>query len=111
LKILFDEGVPRQLRELLQGRDITLVRDQGWTGIKNGRLLQLAEETGFDVLITSDQQLKYQQNLKGREIAIVVLPYNRRKWMALLLPGLTTTLDKIGPGDYVELPRPAELPS
>ncbi len=109
MKILFDEGVPRQLRRLLAGRQIKVVEEVGWKGVKNGRLLQLAEENGFDVLVTSDQELKYQQNLKGRRIANVVLPYNRRKWMPLLVPGLTSALEKIRPGDYVELPRPTGL--
>jgi len=110
LKILFDEGVPRQLRSLLNRRDITLVQEAGWSGIKNGRLLELAEQNGYSVLITADQQLKYQQNLKGRKIAIVVLPYNRRKWMSLLVPNLEAVLGKIQAGDYIELPRPSTLP-
>ena len=109
MKIFFDEGVPRQLRSLLTGRDITLVQEVGWSGIKNGRLLQLAEENGYDVLITADQQLKHQQNLKDRKIAIIVLPYNRRKWMPLLIPDLVAALDKIQPGGYIELPRPGTL--
>lgn len=109
MKILFDEGVPRQLRGLLARDDITLVEEKGWKGIKNGRLLQLAEDDGFDVLVTADQQLKYQQNLKNRRIAIVVLPYNRRKWMPLLVPEITLALDKINPGDYIEVPLPKEL--
>jgi predicted nuclease of predicted toxin-antitoxin system len=109
LKILFDEGVPRQLRRSMAERQITLVEEAGWKGIKNGRLLQLAEENNFDVLVTADQQLKHQQNLKGRKIAIIVLPYNRRKWMPLLVPKLVAALDKIQPGNYVELPMPENL--
>jgi hypothetical protein len=69
-------------------------------------LLKLAEENGFEVLVTADQQLKYQQNLKGRKIAIIVLPYNRRKWMPLLTPDLVAALEKIQPGEYAELPYP-----
>ena len=106
MNILFDEGVPRQLRLLLVGRAITLVDEVGWKGIKNGRLLTLAEERGFEILVTADKHLKYQQNLKGRQIAIVVLPYNRRKWMPLLIPFIIEVLDRIRPGDYVELQPP-----
>jgi hypothetical protein len=109
VKILFDEGVPRQLRGLLGRNDVSLVEEKGWKGIRNGLLLQLAEENGFDVLVTADQQLKYQQNLKNRKIAIVVLPYNRRKWMPLLVPDVTAALDKIKSGDYIEVPLPKEL--
>ena len=109
MKILFDEGVPQQLRRLLARDDITLVEEKGWKGIKNGRLLQLAEENGFDVLITADQNLKYQQNLKGRRLAIVVLPYNRRKWMPLLVPAIAAALSEISAGIYVEISLPPEL--
>lgn len=109
MKILFDEGVPKQLRRLLARDDITLVEEKGWKGIKNGRLLQLAEENGFDVLITADQNLKYQQNLKSRRIGIVVLPYNRRKWMPLLVPAIAAALNEINVEIYVEILQPPEL--
>jgi predicted nuclease of predicted toxin-antitoxin system len=107
--ILFDEGVPRQLRRLLGRDDITLVDERGWKGVKNGQLLQLAEENNFTVLITADRNLKYQQNLKGRKIAIVVLPYNRRKDMPLLVPSISNALQNIQTGAYVEIPRPIDL--
>ena len=109
MKILFDESVPKQLRHLLARDDITLVEEKGWKGIKNGRLLQSAEENGFDVLITADQNLKYQQNLKGRRIGIIVLPYNRRKWMPLVVPALAAALNQIQIGAYVEIPLPPDL--
>ena len=109
MKILFDEGVPKQLRRLRARDDITLVEEKGWKGIKNGRLLQLAEEDGFDVLITADQNLKYQQNLKGRRVGIIVLPYNRRKWMPLLVPAIAGALNQIHGGVYLEIPLPPEL--
>jgi hypothetical protein len=109
VKILFDEGVPKQLRHLLARDDITLVEEKGWKGIKNGRLLELAEENGFAVLITADQNLKYQQNLKSRRIGVIVLPYNRRKWMPLLVPDLSVALNQVQAGVYVEIPLPPEL--
>lgn len=110
MKILFDEGVPRQLRHLLAGYEITLVQEAGWSGVKNGRLLRLAQEGGFTVFVTSDQELKHQQNLKDCTLAIIVLPYNRRKWMPLLAPELQTVLRRVQRGDYVELRRPEKLP-
>lgn len=109
MKILFDESVPKQLRRLLALDDVTLVEEMDWKGVKNGRLLQLAEAGGFDVFVTADQNLKHQQNLKGRRMAIVVLPYNRRKWMSLLVPLLTQVLHEVRPGDYIEVPLPPEL--
>ena len=110
MTVLFDESVPRQLQRLLTGIQITLVENMGWKGVKNGQLLQLAEQNNFDIFVTADKQLKYQQNLKGRKIAIIVLPYNRRKWMSLLVPGIKAALEKIQPGDYIEVPRPAGQP-
>jgi predicted nuclease of predicted toxin-antitoxin system len=104
--ILFDEGVPRQLRRLLARDNITLVDERGWKGVKNGQLLELAEQNHFGVVITADQNLKYQQNLKGRKIAIIVLTYNRRKDMPLLVPAIINALVTITPGDYVEIPLP-----
>jgi predicted nuclease of predicted toxin-antitoxin system len=106
VSILFDEGVPRQLRRLLGRDDVTLLEERGWKGVKNGQLLQLAEENGFTVLITADQNLKYQQNLQGRKIAILVLPYNRRKSMPLLVPNIAKALEQIQPSAYIEIPWP-----
>ena len=110
MKVLFDEGVPRQLRRLLARDDITLLEEKGWKGIQNGALLQLAEANKFDVFVTADQNLKYQQNLKRRQIAIVVLPYNRRKWMPTLVSHITKALNEIQPGAYIEIPLPPALP-
>jgi predicted nuclease of predicted toxin-antitoxin system len=76
MKILLDECTPHVLKRLLTEFDIMTVQELGWAGIKNGALLQLAEEHA-DVLITSDQNLKYQQNLANRQLAIIQLPTNQ----------------------------------
>ena len=76
MKILLDECTPHVLKKLLTGFEIKTVQDQGWSGITNGALLRLAEGQ-FDVLITSDQNLKYQQNLAEGQLAIVQLPTNQ----------------------------------
>jgi predicted nuclease of predicted toxin-antitoxin system len=76
MKILLDECTPHVLKRLLTEVEITTVRALGWTGITNGSLLQLAEER-FNVLITSDQNLRYQQNLANRQLAIIQLPTNQ----------------------------------
>ena len=100
MKILFDEGVPRQLRRLLARDDITLVEEKGWKGVKNGRLLQLAEEDRFDALVTADQNLKYQQNLKGRKIAIVVLTGNRWRLVQRMIRKIVAAVNNAEPGSY-----------
>ncbi len=70
--VLFDHGTPRGLTRLLVGHTIRVARAQGWDTLSNGDLLAQAEAAGFDVLVTTDKNIRYQQNLEGRKIAIVV---------------------------------------
>ena len=72
MRILLDESLPRGLKELLQGLDVVTVPERGWQSMKNGELLKLASQH-FDVFVTADQNLEYQQNLPSLAIAIVVL--------------------------------------
>jgi len=74
MTVLFDENIPRKLkwRLLERGIDVVTVPERGWAGIKNGELLDRAEEE-FDVLLTMDQGIEYQQNLEGRELALVMV--------------------------------------
>ncbi|MEO6725741.1 MAG: hypothetical protein ABIU20_03925 [Blastocatellia bacterium] len=73
MKILFDHCVPRPLRRELPQHEIKTTREMRWEGLKNGKLLAEAEAAGFDVLLTVDQNLRYQQNLTGRSISVLVL--------------------------------------
>jgi predicted nuclease of predicted toxin-antitoxin system len=75
MKILFDECVPWPLRKLLAGHECTTATLCGWGGMKNGELIALAESR-FDLMITADQNLRYQQNLSGRKLAILELSTN-----------------------------------
>jgi predicted nuclease of predicted toxin-antitoxin system len=75
MRILLDECVPWPMHKLLSGHSCSTVQANGWGGIKNGDLLQRAEGE-FDVFITSDQNIRYQQNLAGRRIAILELSTN-----------------------------------
>ena len=102
MKILLDECTPHVLKRLLTGFEITTVQDQRWAGITNGTLLQLAEEH-FDVLITSDQSLKYQQNLANRQLAIVQLPTNKVPIVTRLASVIQTALEKMEAGDFLEV--------
>ena len=76
MKILLDECVPLPLRKLLAGHQCHTAQQMGWKSIRNGELLALAEAE-FDLFITSDQGLAYQQNLRGRQIAILQLSTNK----------------------------------
>jgi len=102
MKLLLDECTPHVLKRLLTGFEITTVQDLGWAGITNGSLLQLAEEH-FDVLITSDQNLKYQQNLSGRQLAIIQLPTNQVPKVVKLAPAVQEALAAIKAGEFVEI--------
>jgi hypothetical protein len=73
MKILFDQGTPVPLRRALSGHSVDTAYEQGWSGLTNGDLLSVAERDGYELLITTDQNLRYQQNLASRRIAIVVL--------------------------------------
>ena len=76
--VLFDHGKPRGVAEALKGHTVKEARAMGWDTLSNGELLKAAETAGFHVLVTTDKNLRYQQNLSGRQIAIVVL--GRGRW-------------------------------
>jgi hypothetical protein len=73
VRILFDQGTPVPLRKSLTQHEVTTAYERDWSRLKNGELLDAAEKQGFELLITTDSKLKYQQDLKSRRIAIVVL--------------------------------------
>ena len=73
MKILFDQGAPAPLRRYLVGHEVQTAYERGWSDLSNGDLLRAAEDAGYQLFLTTDQNLVYQQNLRGRQIAIVVL--------------------------------------
>jgi predicted nuclease of predicted toxin-antitoxin system len=104
VKILFDECMPRPLRRDLSGHEVMTVREMGWSGVENGDLLRLAE-TNFDVFITVDRNLQYQQNLDGYKIAMILLvaQSNRLESLQPLLPSIRKALETIKVGDVVRI--------
>ena len=76
MRILFDKNVPYPLRRYLANHDVRTAEELGWARLVNGDLLRAAEDAGFGVMVTADQSLEYQQNLKGRKLALVVLSTN-----------------------------------
>jgi predicted nuclease of predicted toxin-antitoxin system len=106
MRVLLDECVPRKLkRELAEHQELT-VTEHGWSGIKNGQLLTLAEAE-FDVFLTVDQNLKYQQNLTASRIAIILLVArnNRLKTLLPLMPEVSEALNKVKIGDFIYVGR------
>jgi predicted nuclease of predicted toxin-antitoxin system len=106
MKVLIDECAPKALKAFLtkHGHESRTVQEAGWAGKQNGELLKLAE-TQFDVLVTVDTNLRYQQNLKGRRIAIVILDYssNRLEHLRQYFPACALAIDKIQPGEIIQL--------
>jgi hypothetical protein len=76
MRVLFDQNVPRNLRQYLAGHEVFTAAQMGWQELENGQLLKVAEDDGFDVFLTGDQNMTYQQNMKRRKIAIVELTKN-----------------------------------
>jgi hypothetical protein len=76
MRILLDENTPRGVRRILMGYDVRTDPEMGWAAYSNGQLLGEAEKAGFDALVTCDQNLVFQQNITGRNIAVVILSTN-----------------------------------
>ncbi len=106
LKILLDECAPRLVKTRLPALSIRTVQEMGWAGIKNGELLALAEAQ-FDVFVTADKKLRYQQNLLWRRLAAIVLPSNQVPIVAVLLPVIEQALQSAQPGAVIEIPLPS----
>ena len=105
MKILFDHCVTRPFRKALPNHFVKTAREMGWEGLKNGALLTRAQEAGFEVLLTVDQNLRYQQNLQGRAITVVVLiagGIDVEDLLPLTL-ALENTLAQIQPGQVYEV--------
>ena len=105
MNILLDECTPRIVKKRLPHLAIRTVQEMGWAGIKNGALLNLAEAQ-FEVFITTDKNLRYQQNLAKRKLAFILLPTNQVPIVAALVPEIEAALSNIQIGDFVEIPFP-----
>jgi hypothetical protein len=104
--ILFDNGTPRGIARLLQGHTVKEARAQGWDTLSNGELLRVAEEAGFDVLLTTDKNLVHQQSLAGRKIAIVVLGRGRWRLIRPMLPQIVSAVNAAMPGSFTVVDIP-----
>jgi hypothetical protein len=106
MKVLIDECMPgRDVSRMLVGHECQTVGKTGFSGKKNGALLGLAEKAGFDVILTVDDNLSYQQNLTGRRVALHVIrsKSNRIEDIALHIPGVLPAFRSIKPGQVVRV--------
>ena len=106
MRILFYQGTPVPLRLSLTHHDVTTAYECNWSRLTNGELLDAAEKEGFDVLVTSDSKLKYQQNLTSRRIAIVVLSTPSWPRIQHAIPAVVTAVDSASEGSYKEIEIP-----
>ena len=104
MRILLDNCTPSPLRRYLTEHQVDTARERGWAQLRNGALLQMAEEAGYEVLITTDQSMPYQQNMMGRRIAVVAVGENKWPILQHYVELITAALDDIGPGDVREVP-------
>lgn len=106
MKILFDQGTPVPLRRFLAAHEILTAFERGWGVLQNGELLRAAEAEGFAALITTDQNLRYQQNLAARRLAVLVLPTTDWRLIRRHTDYIAHAVSTLAPGDYVELSFP-----
>ena len=106
MKVLFDQGTPVPLRQHLSRHTVETAYEKGWSDLKNGDLLARAETEGFDVLITTDQNLSHQQNLTGRRISVIVLMTTSWPRIKEHFSLVVQALDASRPGSYEEVAFP-----
>ena len=102
-RVLFDQGTPAPLRHSLAEHLVETAFERGWANLKNGELISLAEEAGFAVFVTTDRNLKYQQNLAARSLSIVVLRSTSWPRIQRAIPAVLAAINGAIPGGYIEV--------
>lgn len=108
MRILFDQATPVPIRPFLTGHTVRTAAQQGWDKLRNGDLLSAAEAAGFDILLTTDKNMRYQQNLTGRRISVVIL--GRQQWPHLRphVQRVVEAVDAAKPGSFTEVEIPMD---
>lgn len=106
--VLLDNNIPRGLARALTDHSVTEARERGWGALRNGDLLRVAEDAGFHVMVTSDKRIKFQQNLEGRAIALIVLTQGRWGPVRERLAEIAAAVNAATPGSYTEVFIPFE---
>ena len=106
MRILFDKGTSRPLHRRLFGHEVETSVERGWDTLANGKLLDRAEEAGFEVLLTTDQSIRYQQNMTNRRIAVVVLMNRNWPRIARNTEVVRVALEELQPGELREVQIP-----
>jgi hypothetical protein len=106
MRILFDQGAPVPIAAYLREHTVRTALQEGWDTLQNGDLLRVAEAAGFDVLLTTDNSIAYQQNLKGRRMAIIVISRNRWRLVQRSIRKIVAAVNAAAPGSYTAIEVP-----
>jgi hypothetical protein len=106
VRILFDQGTPVPLRDSLPQHEVSTIYERGWSKLRNGELLDAAERNGFELLVTTDSSLRYQQNLSARRLAIVVLSSTSWPRIQRTIDSIVAAVNAAAPGSYTEVKIP-----
>ena len=106
MRIIFDQGTPHPLRRSLPDHDVSTVYELGWSTLSNGELLSVVEESGFEVLVATDTNLKHQQGLTDRRFGIIVLLSTRWPRIKRVIPSVVAAITGATPGSYAEVKIP-----
>ena len=104
MRILLDHNIPRPLRRHLVDHIVDTANERGWEELRNGDLLAMAEREGYEVMITGDQNLPYQQNIDHRDLSVLVLTSNRWPRIQMKTEEIQRVLEEISPGELREVP-------
>ncbi len=106
MRILLDNSAPRGLARYFIGHAVEEARAQGWEELANGDLIEAAEHAGFDLMVTTDKNIRYQQNLEGRKRALIVLEHSQWPMVKLVAARIVAAVDAAVPGSYLEVDVP-----
>ena len=106
MRILFDNGTPRGLARYFVGHTVEEARAHGWEELANGELIEAAEQAGFDLMVTTDKNIRYQQNLEGRKLALIVLEHSQWPMAKLVTARIVAAVEAAVPGSYLEVDVP-----
>src|SRR3989442_11016113 len=106
MRVLFDQDTPDPLRTSLIAHNVSTAYEKGWSKLRNGDLLNAAERDGYEVVVSTDTSLKYQQNLSARQIGIVVLLTTSWPRIQRAIPFVVSAIDAAVPGSYTEIEIP-----
>jgi predicted nuclease of predicted toxin-antitoxin system len=106
MRILFDNNIPRGVARFLTSHSVVEARERGWDKLANGELIAVAEQAGFEVMVTADKNIRYQQNLEARKIALVVLENSQWPMVKLVAEKIAAAVNAAQPGSYAEVDVP-----